>query len=183
MTLGVLKYTFDSFQRFITWPSTPEFKISSVSPKNLVTYQHDRWLLVTNCSCDTVRCLTNVKNRLRQISVKSCAVIAYFNQSILSSSLQIRRTVTYSSQVQPMDYTCSCGISFILCCCLQQVVHQQCTSVRNFQITSYVRSLRSTACLPRSHFPDICFLHSPNFTAVFLIQTLLMQQIYNNWIR
>lgn len=124
MTLGVLKYTFDSFQRFITWPSTPEFKISSVSPKNLVTYQHDRWLLVTNCSCDTVRCLTNVKNRLRQISVKSCAVIAYFNQSVLSSSLQIRRTVTYSSQVQPMDYTCSCGISFILCCCLQQVVHQ-----------------------------------------------------------
>lgn len=138
MTLGVLKYTFYSFQRFITWPSTPEFKISSVSPKNLVTCQHDRWLLVTNCSCDTVRCLTDVKNRLRQISVKSCAVIAYFNQSILSSALEICRTVTSSSQVQPMDY--SCGVSFILCCCLQQVVHQQCTIVRNFQIISYVRS-------------------------------------------
>lgn len=32
---------------------------------------------------DRVRCLTDVKNRFRHISVKSCAVIAYFNYSIL----------------------------------------------------------------------------------------------------
>lgn len=74
------------------------------------------WLHAQIAHADSVRCLTNVKNRLRQISVKSCAVIAFFNYSILSPSLGIHRVVACSSYVLPISY--SRGVFFILWCCL-----------------------------------------------------------------